>query len=383
MHFSGLIVHNLARRKVRSALTCLGVALAVATVVSLVGFSSGLEQSSEEIYQGRSIDLVITRAGVTQRLTSNLDEQLGVKLKAVPGVREVNPSLTDIVSFGEGSLVGIPVHGWPANSFATASLTVTRGNRLADSDRYGVMVGESLATVLGKEVGGEVEIELQKFRVVGVFAGTNVYENMSAVVRLADLQQLMDRPDQVTEFQLILAPGLADDRLRLDAVRQKIEALADKHGQRYGLAAQPVREFVEGSTEMGLARAMSWGTSAIAVFIGSLGMWNTMMISVLERTQEIGLLKALGWRPQRIVKMVILEALLLSVVGAALGVVAGWLLTHLFAESAALKGLLRPAVSHAALATSLLLAALMGILGSALPAVRASRLSPVEALHYE
>src|SRR5271154_7173250 len=132
MHFSGLIVHNLARRKVRSALTCLGVALAVATVVSLVGFSSGLEQSSEEIYQGRSIDLVITRAGVTQRLTSNLDEQLAIQLKVVPGVREVNPSLTDIVSFGEGSRVGIPVHGWPANSFATESLTVTRGRQLAD-----------------------------------------------------------------------------------------------------------------------------------------------------------------------------------------------------------------------------------------------------------
>ena len=383
MHFSGLIVHNLARRKVRSALTCLGVALAVATVVSLVGFSSGLEQSSEEIYQGRSIDLVVTRAGVTQRLTSNLDEQLAGRLKSVPGVREVNPSLTDIVSFGEGSLVGIPVHGWPAEGFAIESLAVTRGNRLSKGDEFGVMLGESLAAVLAKEVGGLVEIELQKFRVVGIFAGTNVYENMSAVVRLADLQKLMDRPDQVTEFQLILAPGLAEDRQRLDVVRAKIEALADERGQRDGLAAQPVREFVEGSTEMGLARAMSWGTSAIAVFIGSLGMWNTMMMSVLERTQEIGLLKALGWQPQRIIKMVVFEALLLCLAGAALGVVGGWLVTHLFAESSALKGLLRPAVSQGALAASLILAALMGIFGSALPAMRAARLSPVEALHYE
>jgi putative ABC transport system permease protein len=193
----------------------------------------------------------------------------------------------------------------------------------------------------------------------------------------------MDRPDQVTEFQLILAPGLAKDRQKLVVVRENLESLADEHGQRYGLAAQPVREFVEGSTEMGLARAMSWGTSAIAVFIGSLGMWNTMMMSVLERTQEIGILKAIGWQPQRIVKMVVCEALLLSVAGALLGVVAGWLLTHLFAESSALKGLLRPAISQGALLASLVLAALMGIFGSALPAVRASRLSPVEALHYE
>src|SRR5271163_3790355 len=138
MHFSGLIVHNLARRKVRSALTCLGVALAVATVVSLVGFSSGLEQSSEEIYRGRSIDLVITRAGVTQRLTSNLDEQLAGRLKAVPGVREVNPSLTDIVSFGEGSLVGIPVHGWPAESFIFENLELLAGRRLGNGDRDAV-----------------------------------------------------------------------------------------------------------------------------------------------------------------------------------------------------------------------------------------------------
>ena len=156
MHFFQLVLRNLWRRKLRSTLTCLGVTMAVATTVALVGFSRGLEHSTVEVYQARGIDLVAVRTGVTQQITSSLNESAAERIRQVPGVRDVNPSQTDLVSLGDGGLVGIPLHGWPVDGFAIQSLTVTDGRALTDQDRWGVLLGASLAASLGKKVGDDL-----------------------------------------------------------------------------------------------------------------------------------------------------------------------------------------------------------------------------------
>ncbi len=117
MSFLAVIFKNVLRRRVRSLLTALGIALSVAAAVALISFSRGLENSATEVYGGHGIDLMVVRAGVAERLTSSLNQQIGGQLHALAGVADVNPSLTDMVSFGEGSLVGIPVHGWPERQF--------------------------------------------------------------------------------------------------------------------------------------------------------------------------------------------------------------------------------------------------------------------------
>jgi len=383
MRLIGIVGHNVWRRKARSALTCSGIALAVATTLALVGFSSGLEQSTLECYEGRAADLVVAHAGVTQRLTSSIDERIGPRIAALPGVRAVNPCQRDMVSLGEGSLVGIPVQGWPADGLAMQSLVVAEGRRLGAGDHGGVMLGQSLAATLGKRVGEEVEIELQKFRLVGIFAGLNVYENMSVVTLLDDLQRLMDRAGQVNEFQVTLAPDLAGQPTRVGVVRAAIEALADPEGHHLGLSALPARRFAQTGAELGLARAMAWGTSLIAVSIGGFGLLNTMLMSVLERVAEIGIFRALGWRESLVARMILLEALLLSAVGAAAGVAGGWLLVRGIMYTGWLGGLLRPELSWTVLATGVSVAVLIGGLGGLYPAKRAAKLSVVEALRYE
>jgi putative ABC transport system permease protein len=383
MHFSGIVFKNLLRRKLRSTLTCVGVAMAVATIIALIGFSRGLEKSSAEVYEGHGIDMVVVRAGVTQRLTSNLDQKLGDELARLPHVEAVNPSQTDMISFGEGSLVGIPVQGWPPGGFAMKGLTLVEGRQLTDSDRWGCLLGQSLVSTLHKKLGDEVEIELQKFRILGIFAGMNAYESMSGVVRLRDMQEIMDRPDQVTEFQIMLAPTLLDKKAAVEQLRTVIDSMRDPQGRRYGLSALPARKFVEGSTEMGLARAMAWGTSAIALLLGSLGMLNTMLMAVLERTHEIGILKALGWRESRIIGMIVAESLLLSLVGAVLGILFGTSFVWILSGTSWLGGLLRPEVSPAVIGLSIAMAMLMGAGGGLYPAWRAALLAPTMALRYE
>jgi putative ABC transport system permease protein len=164
---------------------------------------------------------------------------------------------------------------------------------------------------------------------------------------------------------------------------RQIDDLRDEHGKRYGLAARPVNEYVGHSAEMGLARGMAWGTSAIALVVGLLGLLNTMMMSVLERTQEFGILKALGWQARRVVGMVLFESLLLTLVGSAIGTGVGWLATRAIAETHWLAGLLDPTFSLELVALSISLAIVMGLVASLVPSLRAARLSPVEALHYE
>ncbi|HEX3654440.1 MAG TPA: ABC transporter permease [Pirellulales bacterium] len=383
MNFAQLLVRNVCRRKLRSVFTCLGVALAVATTVTLVGFSSGLQRSTAEAYEGRGIDLVVVRTGVTQRLTSSLDQSIGRQLRSVPGVDDVNPSQTDLISFGEGSLVGIPVHGWPVDGFAMRSLTITSGRLLSERDADGILLGESLAASLNKRIGDQVEVELKPFTVAGIFAGINVYDNMTAVSRLADLQTLMDRPGEVTEFQVKLAPRVSSDRSAADRVRQLIEHLHDAEGQPLGIAALPARQFVENSTEMGLARAMAWGTSALAMIIGSLQVLNTMLMSVFERVHEIGVLKALGWSTSRVVRMIVGEALAICGIGACVGVALGVGIVRGLSATAWLGGLLRPEVAPPVLLASVGAALVIGALGGFYPAWRAAKVSVLQSLRYE
>jgi putative ABC transport system permease protein len=355
-------------------------------VTALVSFSRGFERSVSEIYRRRDVDLVVVRAGVTERFTSSLNEPLADRLRALPGVAAVSPSLTDMVSLGEGSLMGVPVHGWLADSFSLASLQIVEGRRLTNPDRRAVMLGQGLAQSLKKHAGDMVQIESGDFRVIGVFRGANIWEEATAVVPLHELQALMERVGQVTEFQVVLKPGLnsgADTKTAIGEVAAAIENLRDAHGQRWGLAAIRTGQFISSSTDVRLVHALAWASSLIVLVIGGIGMLNTMTMAVLERTQEIGLLRAVGWRKWRICLLILCESELLSLAGAALGIVCGIALVLAVERMSFALGLVRTEFPPAVIAWGLSLALAMGFAGGLYPALRGAHLQPIEALRYE
>src|SRR4051812_33377570 len=98
MRFTTIILKNMRRRGVRTALTVLGLGIGIAAVVALLGIAWGFESSFLKLYAAKSIDLVVLKAGVSDRLTSNLDAALGEKIRALPGVDGVAGSLMDVVS---------------------------------------------------------------------------------------------------------------------------------------------------------------------------------------------------------------------------------------------------------------------------------------------
>src|SRR5438128_5522338 len=111
MHFLTLVAKNLLRRKLRTILTCCGIAVAILAVVALIGIASGFERGFVEVFEGRGVDLIVVQGGVTEQLTSSLDQKLAERVKAEPGVKDVACTLLEVLAFEKENLVGVMVQG--------------------------------------------------------------------------------------------------------------------------------------------------------------------------------------------------------------------------------------------------------------------------------
>ncbi len=374
MRFSTLIARNLFRRGVRTLLTVCGLAIGVSAVESLLGIAWGFEQSFMTIYESKGIDLVVVKAGVGDRLTSNLDETLVDKIRAVPGVKTAVGSLTDVVSFEDANLSSVLVNGWASDSLLFRGVRILNGRGLAKGDGKVAMLGRVLALNLKKKTGDTIDVSGEKFQVVGIFESDSLFENGGLIVPIKELQRMMGREGSVSGFVVSAESSKGRD---LDALGNRIEATIP------GVAATPARDFVQGDNQIRLVKTMAWATSAIAMILGSLGVLNTMMMAVFERTQEIGILRALGWKRVRVLKLLLGEAAALGLLGAVIGSALGYVgvkAVSLFPmASIFISSDLPPVV----LGLGVMLGLGLSVVGGFYPALRAAALEPTEALRHD
>jgi len=373
MRFLTLIARNLLRRGVRTALTVFGLGIGVSAVVSLLGISWGFERSFLTIYQAKGIDLVVVKAGV-DRLTSNLDAGLEADIKRVPGVKDAVGSLTDVVSFEEAQLVSVLANGWRPGSLLFRGVRVLHGRILREGDTRVAMLGRVLALNLKKGVGDSVPVSGEPFRVVGVYESDSLFENGGLIVPLAELQTMMGREGYVSGF---VVAADAPDRRSVEALGRRIE------GAVKGVAAVPARDFVQGDNQLRLVRSMAWATSVIAMVLGSVGVLNTMMMTVFERTREIGVLRALGWKRRRVLGLVLGEAAALGLAGSVLGSVLGAAGVRAIARAPMGSIFIAADLPPAVLLIGLGLGLGLSVVGGLYPALRAAALEPSEALRHE
>lgn len=374
MRFTTLIAKNLLRRGVRTSLTVLGLGVAIAAVVALLGIAWGFERSFMALFESKGIDLVVVRAGLSQHLTSNLDQSLGAKIRAIPGVAGVADSLADVVSFEDANLVSVLTNGWEPGSLLFEGIRVLDGQSLKAGDKKAAMLGRVLAANLGKQAGDQIEVAGEPFHVVGVYESTSWFENGGLVIPLAELQRMMGRQGFVTGF---VVKAAARDRTAIDALKKRIEAEIPS------VAAVPARDYVQGDIQIRLATAMAWTTSVVALVLGSLGVLNTMMMSVFERTGEIGVLRALGWRRGRVLRLIVGESVMLGVGGAIAGSILGFAGVRALAFFPTASNFISTDMPVGVFGVGLLMGIGLSLLGGLYPALRGASLNPTEALRHE
>ena len=382
MRLHNIVFKNLRQRASRTAMTVAGLAVAVTAITTLWNTVWGYAESSSKFYSTRDVDIVVVRAGVSNRLTSSLRADLAPRLAAIPGVADVDVSLTEMVSLDAINLLGIPLRGLDPYGNIMKQFSSSAGQTLGPNDRGAVLLGSGIAASLPPNHAQQIEIEGTKFRVAGAFAANNPFDVNSIVANIADVQKLMGRPAVVSEFQIRVAPETRNDAA-LGQLCHAIEELQNDSHQPLGLKAQTTNQFANSATEARLGEAMAWATSAIVLTLSFLAMFNTMLMSVMERTPELGVLRAVGWTRSRVMRMVVGESLLISVASAILGISAAWILGRVLSQSPGTSLLIPHGLSRAALALGCVAAIVAGVAGSLYPAFRAASVPPIEALRYE
>jgi putative ABC transport system permease protein len=387
MRFTTFLVKNLLRRKFRSLLTCVGFAVAVGTTVALLGVSESFDRAWHESMDARGIALVVSPRGVSDQLSMFLDEEKVERVAEVPGVDEVVPSLISITEYvdEEGFSVNLMVQGWQLGSVLFDDIDIVEGRALRPGDTGKAMLGKNFASNANKKVGDTISLFVEKemnFEVVGIYDSFVVFENGAMTIPLSEAQSLFGREGEVSGFSVKPEPGKMDEK-SVEAIAGQINSLTDADGTSLRLEAKPIKAFVKDSLPIQTAHAMAWMTSAIAVVVGSIGVLNTMIMSVVERIREISILRAIGWKKRRVVRMVLGEALILSLVGALIGTVGAIALVKWLTTLPSAAGFIEGTIAPVVIAKGFALAVAVGLLGGAYPAWRAARLLPSEGLRHE
>lgn len=382
MRFSGLVAKNLFRRPMRSALTLVALITAIASVVALLGIAKGFTRSFGEIYAAHSIDIVVSRQGSADRLSSSVDQRFEEQIEQLPEVDRAAGVLLESMSLEDQAIYGIPTMGvardsWYLNDYEMVQQNDPSGGQIDSTtnpfggEERGLLLGIHLAERLNAEPGTILNLLGEPYRVQAIFRSPASWENGAMILPIENLQALTDRVGQATYINVVVNRPLSAERAA--AAIAAIEQLDAK------LLPMATAEFVETDTRMQLAGAMAWMTSAIALMLGAVGTLNTMLMSVMERTKEIGILRAIGWPKSRVVRMILLESCGLSLVACILGTLTAIVLTWALSQAPLVKGLLVPAIDWQVALQGFLLAVGIGLLGAILPAWRAAQMLPTEA----
>ena len=374
MRFMSLIGKNVLNRPVRTALTAIGLSVAIAAVIVLVGISVNFERSFLAIYRSKGIDMIVVHAGSSNQLSSSLDVRLADRLRKIDGVADVAPTLVDTVGFEDKGLASVLVDGWEPESLLFKGIRILSGRPLRRGDDHSALLGRVLAMNLDKKAGDTLSVSGESFQVVGIFESDSLFENGALVVPLQTLQKMMGREGQATG---LVISAKASDRASLDALRKRIESEVS------GVAATPARDYVIADTQIRLAKSMSWTTAVVAMILGAVGMLNTMLMSIFERTREIGLLRAVGWRRTRVLALVLGEAMVIAMAGTVIGGVLAVLGLRALMLSPTARGFIEPNIPPEVFGVALIMGLGLSLLGGLYPAARAAGLDPTEALRHE
>jgi putative ABC transport system permease protein len=371
MTFFTVVTRGLLRRPVRTGLTIVGIAIGIAAVVALVGISRGFETSWQAGMKSRGTDIVVSSMSkglIPKPFSATAIERIA----PLPHVAETCALLVDVISVEKADMIIVSARQW--GGFSWKNLKIISGRMPNDAAERAVVLGKTAAEVLSKKVGDTLQLETEELAVVGIVDGGALVENGSIMLSLPLLQEITGNQGKINIIDLRVTPGTS--KAEMAQLCEQITGLVPE------ARAVIADEHIRNSQAYRMISAMSWGTSLLAVLVGVLGVMNTMLMTIFERTQEICVLLAIGWKRNRIVRMVLWESALLGFLGGVGGVLFGVVGVKLIVTTPAIRGLLEPALNPQLLVTAVAIAVIVGVFSGIYPAWRSSRFTPSHALHY-
>ena len=396
---------SLGANKLRSGLTILGIVIGVGSVIAMLAVGTGAQDTITSTISGIGTNLMFVFQGnftETVRNPKPLTMQDAQAMKdsfLAPSVENVAPVIQSKleVSF-ESEHALVTVYG------ITPEYEMVRNYSLIEGEFINAehLLGQSSVALLGSDMadklfgrrngitGETIRIEGQPFRVIGVLQpkGGSSFGSQDQIVLL---------PMTTAQARLIRKPKDRVDTIFVQAVNsdsvnqasQEVAALL-RQRHRTELGADDFTIFTQqdfvatASTITGVLTIFLGGVAAISLLVGGIGIMNIMLVSVTERTREIGLRKALGARKRDIMIQFLSESALLSLLGGLIGIGLGWLIAFAVGEVArAANTPFSPSVGLDAILLATLFSTAIGLFFGLYPANRAANLEPVEALRYE
>jgi putative ABC transport system permease protein len=364
----GMAVQSLWQRSTRTALTLGGIALTVGAILTLESIIHSSVSSMNAMFNTNS-EIMIRQSGISDTGYSAIDERSGTKIAALPEVQAISGLVFTAVIMPEVKGFFI-IQGYAPKSLGIERFNIVKG-RSINGNRE-IMIGSMIAQSLKKTVGESIELGNARYKVVGIYESSVGWEEMGGVMTLRDAQNFIGKPRKVSMY----AVKLNDPKSAVETVNKINAQLPDVYATLTG-------DFAEQMPDMKNSTAMVDAISMMAVLLGGLGVMNTMLMAVLERTREIGVLRALGWRRRAILGLILRESVLLGILGGFFGILMGIFLGWLLSMDPGMGSAMKPAYEWQMFARAMLVAILLGGVGGIIPAFRASQQPPVEALRYE
>ncbi|HEU5098190.1 MAG TPA: FtsX-like permease family protein, partial [Roseiflexaceae bacterium] len=366
--FRGSALRSLWRRPIRTLLTTLGLGIGVGFVIMLIGITEGSRELFTKLLTAGQADLVAEQADASDAAFSQIDERIADQIQLNPEVRAVSKMIFG-TSTGEGLSFFI-VFGLDPNEEYIQHYRVREGRPIARQRE--IMLGRLAAESQKKHIGDTMHVAGSSYKLVGIYETGISMEDVGGVLDLRDAQRLFRKPRQVS----FIGIGLRDPSRAAEVAAELERQFPEVMVMQPATMTERMQDFVS-------MNAVFNALVALMVVVGGIVMTNVMVMSVFERTQEIGVLRALGWRRQRLLRMVLVESLALSGLSGLAGIGIGLGLNALVGIEPTYGRLLPTSYTAANIAEIIALVLGLGALGGLYPAWRAANLRPVEALRYE
>jgi len=399
-------LESLSANKLRSGLTILGIVIGVAAVIAMLAIGAGAQNTITGSISGIGTNLLFVFSGGTSDTVRNPrpltlgDAQAIADPFAAPDVEAVAPILQ-----GNGELVfggqkdTATISGVTPEYFSVRNYKVTEGDVITEEHILGrasvALIGpEAADNLFGRHegiVGETIRIEGQPFRIIGVLeskgGGSFGSQDNVVLVPFTTAQARLIRRSTADRVDVIFAQASSSDSVPR-AIDEISGILRTRHRTPIGeddFTVFSQEDFLQtAQTITGVLTIFLGGIAAISLLVGGIGIMNIMLVSVTERTREIGLRKALGARKRDILTQFLTESSLLSLFGGLVGIALGWLIAFIVGRVAVASGTpFTPSVGLNAILLATLFSAAVGLFFGIYPANRAANLEPVEALRYE